>query len=116
VVLKVQDAAGLGPAFCLVAAVRGRLILTPPAASFVDRVDWRGDTAAAWRAHDDPRSPVRIDPDVRSGQPAVGGVRTEILWEQVEAGEDLGKVAEAFDLSADDVRWALAYEHSRRSG
>jgi hypothetical protein len=33
-VMQAQDAAGLGPEFCLVAAVRGQLILTPPSQSF----------------------------------------------------------------------------------
>jgi uncharacterized protein (DUF433 family) len=113
-VLEAQDAARLDVRFCLVAAVRDRLILTPPAASFVDRVEWLGDAAAAWRPHDDPRSPVRVAPDVRSGRPAVGGISTEVLWEHVEGGEDLDEVAVAFGVCIDDVRWALAYETSVR--
>jgi uncharacterized protein (DUF433 family) len=114
-VLEAQDVAGLDAEFCLVAVVRDQLILTPPSDSFLKRVEWRGDTAAEWRPHDDPRSPVRIDPEVRSGRPAIGGIRTEVLWEHVEGGEDLGEVAEAFEVSIDDVRWALAYETSVRA-
>jgi uncharacterized protein (DUF433 family) len=114
-VLEAQKLAGLDAEFCLVAVVQDQLILTPPSASFLKRVEWRGDTAAEWRPHDDRRSPVRVNPDVRFGRPAVGGIRTEILWEHVEGGEDLDEVAEAFDVSIDDVRWALAYETSRRA-
>jgi uncharacterized protein (DUF433 family) len=113
-VVEAQDAAALDAEFCLIAAVRDRLILTPPADSFLNRVAWRGDAAAAWRPHD-PRSPVLVDPDVRSGRPAVGGISTEILWEHVEGGEDLGKVAAAFGVTVGDVRWALAYETSVRT-
>ena len=37
-VLQAQDEAGLDPEFCLVATVRGQLLLTPAADSFVQRV------------------------------------------------------------------------------
>ena len=33
-VFEAQDASGLDPDYCLVAAVRGQLILTPPSAEF----------------------------------------------------------------------------------
>jgi uncharacterized protein (DUF433 family) len=54
-------------------------------------------------------------PDVRFGRPAVHGVSTEVLWEHAEAGEDVDEMAQAFDLSPSDVRWALAYETSLRA-
>jgi uncharacterized protein (DUF433 family) len=114
-VLDAQDAAGLDPAFCLVGAAAGRPVLMPPAAFFLDRVDWRGDAPAAWRPHADPRSPVRVDPDVRFGVPAVGGVCTELIWEHAGGGWDPAEVAAELGVAADDVRWALVYEHSRRA-
>ena len=107
-----QDLSGLGPDYCLVAEVRGQLILTAPAQTFVERVTWAGDVAAAWRPHDDPRSPVRMDPDVRFGKPAVKGVSTEIVWEHEQAGESIDEIANSFGLQVADVRWALAYESS----
>ena len=110
--LKAQDAVGLNAEFCLVAVASGQLILTPPSQSFVERVTWTDDVAAGWRPHDDPHSPVRMTPDVRFGRPAVHGVSTEVLWEHAEAGEDVEEMAEDFDLSSSDVRWALAYETS----
>ncbi len=58
---------------------------------------------------------MRVDPEVRFGRPAVGGISTEILWEQVESGADVHELSEAFDLDASDVQWALAYEHSHRA-
>ncbi len=111
---EAQDISGLAADYCLVAEVRGQLILTPPAQSFVERVTWHGNVAARWRPHNDPDSPVRIDPDVRFGRPAIKGISTEIVWEHDDAGEDIDEVAEAFNLTPADVRWALAYETSQR--
>lgn len=114
-VFEAQDASGLDPDYCLVAAVRGQLILTPPSAEFFQRVTWEGDAAAGWRPHDDPHSPVLMAPDVRFGRPAIKGISTEVLWEHDEAGEDVEEIADAFNLVVDDVRWALAYETSLRA-
>jgi uncharacterized protein (DUF433 family) len=114
-VLEAQEHAGLAGEFWLVAWANNQLILTYPSQSFVERVTWENDIAAAWRPHDDPLSPVRMSPGVRFGRPAIKGISTEVLWEHVDAGEDVEEVAEAFDLSVDDVRWALAYETSTRA-
>ncbi len=109
-VLEAQEASGLDAEYCLVAVTRNQLILTPPAAAFVERVAWDHDVAVSWRPHDDPASPVRMTPDVRFGLPNVKGIRTEVLWEHIDAGEDIDEVAEAFNLKRSDVGWALAYE------
>jgi uncharacterized protein (DUF433 family) len=114
-VLEAQTAAGLGPDYCLVAAVGDQLLLTPPSAAFVERVTWDGDVAAGWRPASDPQSPVRILPDVRFGKPSVKGISTEVVWEQDDAGLDVEEIAEMFQLDVADVRWALAYEFSQRA-
>lgn len=114
-ICEAQEKAGLEPDFCLVAAVRGQLILTPASEAFVDRVTWSDDIATSWRPHEDSRSPVRITPAMRFGRPAVKGVSTEVLWEHDQAGEGGEETAEAFGLTRDDVRWALAYETSLRA-
>jgi uncharacterized protein (DUF433 family) len=113
--LEAQDEAKLDPDFCLVATVRGQLLLTPAADSFVKRVTWAGDTAAAWRPHDDPQSPVRMEPDTRFGRPAVRGISTDALWEHAQVGESAEEIAAEFDIAPIDVRWALAYETSARA-
>jgi uncharacterized protein (DUF433 family) len=112
---KIQEDTHLDADFALVAEVSGQLILTPASESFVQRVKWEDDLAVGWRPHEDPYSPVRMLPNVRFGRPAVRGISTEVLWEHVEAGEDVGEVAEDFGLSPNDVRWALAYETSLRA-
>lgn len=114
-VVEAQDQAGLDPDFFLVAVAREQLVLTPASQAFVDRVTWDNDVAAGWRPHEDANSPVRIDPLQRFGRPAVAGVSTEVLWEHDEAGESVNEIAEAFDLRAGDVRWALSYENSLRA-
>ena len=113
-VIEAQAQAGLAGEFCLVATANGQLLLTSPAREFVERVTWEGDTAAGWRPHDDPKSPVLMRPDIRFGQPQVSGISTEIIWEHDQGGEDNYEIADAFDLSLGDVRWALAYENSVR--
>jgi uncharacterized protein (DUF433 family) len=111
-VMEAQDDAGLDPDYCLVAIVRQQLVLTPASQSFVDRVSWDGGIAAAWRPHDDPESPVRMNPVRRFGRPSIQGVSTEVIWEHSEAGETVEETAEAFGVTAHDVRWALAYENT----
>ena len=112
---EAQDDSGLSAEFCLVAVVRNQLVLTPPADAWYERVSWDGDLAAEWRPHNDRLSPVRMDPKVRFGLPAIGGVRTEVIWEHSGAGETDEDIAGEFDLPVDSVRWALAYETSARA-
>jgi uncharacterized protein (DUF433 family) len=110
-----QEEAGVRPAYKLVAVVGGQLVLLPPAESFVEKVEWDHDLPVRWRPHADPRSPVRIDPEVRFGRPAVRGISTEVIWEHVESDESFDEVADEFELTPDEVRWAYAYEISARA-
>jgi len=105
-----QEEAGLDADFCLVAEVRGQLVLTPASDAFFGRVTWSDEVAVAWRPADHPESPVRIDPETRFGRPSVKGVSTEVLWEQAESGASLEEIARDFDLDVADVRWAVSYE------
>jgi uncharacterized protein (DUF433 family) len=113
--LAAQTRSQLDPRFYLVATVGRQMLLTPAAESFVERVEWSGDLAGAWRPHDDRRSRVRVSPTVRFGRPAVGGVSTEAIFEQSKDGASNRELAEHFDLSPSDIRWALSYENSRRA-
>jgi uncharacterized protein (DUF433 family) len=113
--LETQERAGLSGEFCLVALASGQAVLTAASASFVSRVQWDDDLAVAWRPHAEPASPVRMQPDVRFGLPAVGGVRTEVVWEHLETDESFTEVAKEFDLSVDEVHWAHAYETAVRA-
>jgi uncharacterized protein (DUF433 family) len=114
-VYQAQVDSKLGSDFCLVAVANDQLVLTTPSQEFVDRVSWQDDIAVGWRPHDDPNSPILMTPDVRFGQPSIGGISTDVIWEHEQAGEATDEIAEAFDLSLDNVRWALAYEYSVHS-
>lgn len=114
-VVAAQTEAQLDPEFCLVAAVSGQYLLTPPSAAFVERVSWDGDVAAGWRPDSDPASPVRILPDVRFGRPSIKGISTETIWEQDEVGLEVDEIAEVYQLDVADVRWALSYENAQRA-
>lgn len=110
-VMEVQEEVGLPGDLVLVAEASNQYILTPAAQDFVDRVTWNAnEEASSWRPDDRKDSPVVIDPDIRFGAPSVGGVSTEILWEQSQGGEDEGDLAEIYNLNLKQVRWALAYE------
>jgi uncharacterized protein (DUF433 family) len=114
-VRQAQDDAALDADFCLVAEIRGQLILTPASQSFFERVTWEADLPVRWRPHEDDRSPVRMDPALRFGLPAIKGISTQVLWEHYVAGEEAEESAEAFGLTVEDVHWALAYETSLRA-
>ena len=114
-IIEAQNDANLGAEFCLVAEVRSQYVLTPVAEAFMTRVEWDGNVPVRWRPHADPASPVRMDPAVRFGLPAVRGVRTEALWEHSDADETDDEIASEFDLPVDSVRWAMAYETSARA-
>jgi uncharacterized protein (DUF433 family) len=114
-VYEAQEDSGLAPEFCLVAAVSGQYVLTAPSASYLERVTWTDDVAAAWRPHDDPGSSVVVDPEVRFGRPSIRGISTEVLWEHVDSGEDIHELTDAFGLTTSDVQWALAYENAQRA-
>ncbi|MGI8678582.1 MAG: DUF433 domain-containing protein, partial [Jatrophihabitans sp.] len=66
-----------------------------------------------WRPDADLDSPVIVDPDVRFGRPSVGGISTEILAEQEDAGVE--ELAETFGLTQKQVRWALSYEMAEQA-
>jgi uncharacterized protein (DUF433 family) len=115
-VYDAQTAAELGADFWLVAVMDDQLMLTPPSQSFVDRVEWDGDVAAGWRPDPNPLSPVRISPKIRFGRPAINGISTEAIWEQIEdAGEEISAVAETYHLTERDIRWAVAFENAARA-
>lgn len=109
IVERAQTEARLAPEFCAVAKVSGQLVLTGPAEAFVQSLEWENDAPVAWLPHDR-ESPVRVRPDVRFGRPAIHGISTEVLWEQIEDGAEIAEIAEDYGLTISDVRWAISYE------
>jgi uncharacterized protein (DUF433 family) len=108
--IDLQDRSHLDPAFCLVAVVNGQEVFTAPGEEFFERVEWLGDEPVSWRPSEDSASPVRINPLVRFGMPAVGGVSTEAIAGELEGGASIEEVADDFGLDLAAVRWAHSYE------
>jgi hypothetical protein len=65
----------------------GRFALTAPGEEFYERVDWSGDEPAGWRPHEDTVSPIRVNPLVRFGMPAIGARRVAGAQHPAAAGE-----------------------------
>jgi uncharacterized protein (DUF433 family) len=113
--IDLQGRSHLDPEFCLVATANGQIVLTAPGEEFYERVDWSGDEPAGWRPHEDPASPIRVNPLVRFGMPAIGGMSTEAIAGELDGGASLEEVAGHFGLGIDAVRWAQSYELSQRA-
>jgi len=113
--IDLQDRSNLDPEFCLVAVANGQAVLTAPGEEFFERVEWSGDEPSSWRPHDDPDSPVRINPLRRFGMPAVGGISTEAIAGELDGGASVEEVAADFRLDVEAVRWALSYELAQRA-
>jgi uncharacterized protein (DUF433 family)/DNA-binding transcriptional MerR regulator len=114
-VYDAQSAAQLGADYCLVSVLNEQLLLTPPGFAFAERLEWDGDLPVSYRPDAHPDSPVRIEPDVRFGKPSIKGISTDVIWEQVDVGEDVDTIAEVYQLDVADVRWALSYENAQRA-
>jgi uncharacterized protein (DUF433 family) len=113
--IDLQGRSHLDPDFCLVAVANGQAVLTAPGEEFFERVEWSGDEPSAWRPTPDRASPVRINPLIRFGRPAVGGVSTEAIAGELDGGASAAEVAEDFGLNVEAVRWAHSYELSQHA-
>lgn len=113
--IDLQGRSQLDPDFCLVAVANGQIVFTAPGEEFFERVEWSGDEPTSWRPHDDPASPVRMNPLVRFGNPAIGGISTEAIVGELDGGASFEEVADDFGLDIGAVRWACSYELSQRA-
>jgi len=112
-VREAQEHAEVPPEYWLVVPAGEQGMLSYAGQNFLDRVRWEAGTAAAYRPHDDARSTVMVNPLVRFGKPAVGGISTAVIAEQSDSGATRDEIADDFGLPRQDVAWALAYEATR---
>ncbi|MCD2187824.1 DUF433 domain-containing protein [Actinomycetospora soli] len=110
--LEVQKTVGLDPALSIVVLGRnGELQLTDEAEAFLEKVEFAEGDVARRLFPLGRRVPVVLDPDVGFGEPTVlRGVRTEVLAELIEAGEDPERIAEVYDLTTAEVDAAVSFE------
>lgn len=81
-VYEIQEGVGLDAEFCLVAAVSGQYVPTAPSEDYLQRVSWDDGVAVAYRPHDDPDSPVRVDPAPGFSGNRRKAARTPTSWRQ----------------------------------
>jgi uncharacterized protein (DUF433 family) len=116
-VLDVQERNDLPAPIAIVIRSGQQLLLADDANRFFRKVEFdppeEGDVRRIRPAGS--TSPVVIDPLVRFGRPSVQGVATERLWELFDAGEAVEEIAKGYDLPAELVRAAVAYEEQLRS-
>jgi uncharacterized protein (DUF433 family) len=116
-VLEVQERNELPAPIAIVIRSGQQVLLADDANRFLRKVEFdppeQGDVRRLHPAG--PASPVVIDPLVRFGRPSVAGVSTERLWELFDAGESIDEIAEGYDMTAEQVRGAVAYEEQLRS-
>lgn len=106
-----QQEIGLERSLQLVVVRNGQLVLTEPATQFVRSVQFDDETGVAQRVH--PARDIRhvvIDPLRQFGEPVVRSVPTEIIAEQVRAGDPPEMIALLYELTAEQVYAAIRYE------
>ncbi len=115
-VLDLQEKNGIPPAIAIV--IRGQqVLLAHDAQRFFKKVEFdppgQGDVRRLHPAG--MASPVVIDPLVRFGRPSVQGVATDRLWELFDAGEPIEQIADGYEMPAEQIAAAIAYEEQLRS-
>ncbi|MFG1822534.1 DUF433 domain-containing protein [Microbispora bryophytorum] len=109
-VKRIQDEVHLNQELRLVVLRNGQYMLTPPAELYVNAMEFNDDGEAV-RMLPDPDFPeVVLDPFRAFGEPAVRSVPTEVIAEQVRAGDPEELVAELYDLPLEHVRAAVLFE------
>lgn len=109
-VMEVQQAVGLDNALRIVVVRNGQVVLAEPAQQFVRAADFgTGDLVERIKPVADIED-VIIDPLRQFGEPVVRSVRTEVIAEQLRAGETVDGIAELFSLPRGLVEAAIRYE------
>ena len=96
----------------LVVVRNNQLLLASRSQRFVEAAEYSNDgERIVERLHPFPNlREVVIDPLRRAGQPVVRAVPTEVIAEQIRAGDSLATIAEAYDLESSQVEAAIRYE------
>lgn len=113
-VLRVQEQVGLETQLLLVVIRNSQLVLSSRAERFRASVDFEDGVARRIRPVANLAS-VFLDPLRQFGEPVVRSVRTEVIAEQVRAGDHPSMIAELYELSEDEVLQAVRYELGRGS-
>jgi uncharacterized protein (DUF433 family) len=109
-VMRTQEDVGLERRLHLVVVRSNQLVLAPPAEQFVRSVEFR-DIGIAERLHPLPDlRHVVMDPLRQFGEPVVRSVPTEVIAEQVHAGDRIEMIATLYEPSTEEVEDAVRNE------
>lgn len=113
-VRHVQQEVGIAGHEMLVVVRSGQAMLSAPVKSFVDDLQYVGDTDREANAVVPVQfgGLVTLDPLHQYGRPVVRAVPTEVVAEQFRAGESTETIANLFDLTVAQVEQALRFELS----
>jgi uncharacterized protein (DUF433 family) len=110
-VMEMQESVHLDRGLHLVVVRNDQLVLTQPAEKFFKSAEFNGAGDAVARLRPIAEiSEVLLDPLRQFGEPVVRSVRTEIIAEQVRAGEPIDTIAKIYELPRQSVEAALRYE------
>lgn len=113
-VLKIQEKVGLDRHLRLVElAKNGQIVLVEEADSFRRAAQFRRDGVVERLLPMTEIPEVVIDPLRQFGEPVVRSVPTEVIAEQVRAGESIAAIVELYELPSASVEAALRYELRR---
>jgi uncharacterized protein (DUF433 family) len=112
--VEIADEVGLEPRLRLyVRASDGQYLLSPIGEAFVRKVEFeRGEAVRYFPIAGDQR--VVLDPYVSFGAPTVSGIRTTLLWDASQGGQNTGRIAREWGVSEDEVAVAVGYENDTR--
>jgi uncharacterized protein (DUF433 family) len=116
-VMAAQEEVSLERALYLVVVRKGQLMLNEPAENFYRSVDFASPDGIVTRVRPlHANSHVVMDPLRQFGQPVVRSVPTEVIAEQMRAGDRLEAIAEIYELTMEQVEAAIQYELTRTGG
>jgi len=111
-VRAVQSEVNLEAPLQLVVVRNDQLLLAAGSQRFVDSVEFgRTNGRVVERVHPEPDLRlVVLDPLRRAGQPVVRAVPTEVIAEQIRAGDSIATIVEAYELDPEQVEAAIRFE------
>lgn len=110
VVQRVQVEVGLERQLQLVVVRDNQLVLSLPAADYVEAVHFNDAGVVEWIQPEKELDQVRMHPQRQFGVPAVRSVPTAVIAEMYRAGDGIDLIASLYNLTADQVEQALRYE------
>jgi len=108
-VLRIQEETDLDSSLAIVIRSGQEFILAPEVESYLQKVEFADDVVARLRPAGK-TSPVVIDPEFSFGRPSIRGVTTERIAELYRSGDSPEFLAEVYELPAEHIRAAVAYE------